>query len=364
MKNGGIFRKFAEFVGKDTNSQNESKKMIVVLRILLLLIAFYCVLNSVICVATHDFSKLLIFIFFLAVNIGEFILSYYFHTMTAFYVFNVGILGWILIMVHLFGWNIGVQHFLIVLLILFFFSRYKQYAGKIFFAVALCLIRIFLFYNYQNRVPNWQLSVLQEDFFQIINTLMIFGCISVIGFVFSNDVQELEGKLVEYNNQLKKQANTDTLTGLYNRRKALEVMERICSNQLNHMGFCLSICDIDFFKKVNDNYGHDVGDEVLKKVADILTESMRETGIAARWGGEEFLLIFPECNGDIAYTKLEDIRNKIKNMRVQEETFEFGITMTFGLAEYDFQNGLNATLKEADKKLYMGKEKGRDIIIY
>ena len=80
MKNGGIFRKFAEFVGKDTNSQNESKKLIVVLRILLLLIAFYCVLNSVICVATHDFSKLLIFIFFLAVNIGEFILSYYFHT--------------------------------------------------------------------------------------------------------------------------------------------------------------------------------------------------------------------------------------------------------------------------------------------
>ena len=124
------------------------------------------------------------------------------------------------------------------------------------------------------------------------------------------------------------------------------------------------LIEIRKLKYVNDNYGHDVGDEVLKKVADILTESMRETGTVARWGGEEFLLIFPECNGDIAFTKLEDIRKKIKDMRVQKENFEFGITMTFGLAEYDFQNGLNATLKEADKKLYMGKEKGRDVIIY
>lgn len=91
---------------------------------------------------------------------------------------------------------------------------------------------------------------------------------------------------------------------------------------------------------------------------------VRENGFVARWGGEEFLLVFPECNGDEAYIRLENLRKKIKEMKIQNGDINFGITMTFGLAEYDFMNGLNTTIKEADEKLYIGKEKGRDIIIY
>lgn len=364
MEAKGILKKLVNFVGKDTKSQNESKKLIVVIRILLLSIAFYCLFGGILYGAMHGFGKVFLFTLFLIACIIEFIMSYRCRTMLTLWIFNISTIAWIWIMVHLFGWNIGVQHFLIMLLILYFFSSYKQYAGKILYAATLCVIRIILFYTYQNRVPDWQMSVFEEDILQVISTITIFWCISVIGFIFSNDAQELEGKLVEYNNQLKKQANTDTLTGLYNRRKAIEYMEKICKNQVNHIGFCLCICDIDFFKKVNDNYGHDVGDEVLKRVADVFKSEVRENGFVARWGGEEFLLVFPECNGDEAYIRLENLRKKIKEMKIQNGDINFGITMTFGLAEYDFMNGLNTTIKEADEKLYIGKEKGRDIIIY
>jgi diguanylate cyclase (GGDEF)-like protein len=176
--------------------------------------------------------------------------------------------------------------------------------------------------------------------------------------------QELEGKLIDYNNQLEQAANTDALTGLYNRRKTMEYLEELNKKAGSKEGFSICICDIDFFKKVNDNYGHDFGDEVLKSISQIFKDEMKGKNLAARWGGEEFLLIFPGSNGDEAYIKLKQIRERIKQMRVVKGDLSVGVTMTFGLSEYDYFNGLEATLKDADNKLYMGKEGGRDVIIF
>lgn len=357
-------KKFVELIGKDTESRNASKKLIVVIRILLLSIAFYSILNGVVCGATAHAERVFLFMIFLAICIGGLVMSYCCTTLLALWTFNIGATLWVIIMVHMFGWNIGVQHFLMVLLVLYFFSSYKHYVRKICFAVSLSVLRIIMFFLYQSRIPTWGLLAGEEDFFQIVNTITIFWCLSVVAFIFSNDTQELEGKLVEYNLQLQKQANTDTLTGLYNRRKALEVMRELCERQGSHAGFCLCICDIDFFKKVNDNYGHDMGDEVLQMIAGIFKEEIRGNNFVSRWGGEEFLLVFPQCNGDEAYLLLEKLRKRIRDARIQKEDYSFGVTMTFGLAEYSFRQGLDATIKEADEKLYMGKEKGRDIIIF
>lgn len=216
---------------------------------------------------------------------------------------------------------------------------------------------------YHSGSPGLEITSAVENVFQSVNTITIFWCISVIAFVFSNDTQKLEGKLVEYNNRLKIQANTDILTGLYNRRKAMEYMDEISNKAETGNGFSLCICDIDFFKKVNDQYGHDVGDEVLVKISEIFQQEIQKGNFAARWGGEEFLLLFPSCNGDQAYMQLTEIRQKIKNLLFQAGNVSFGVTMTFGLVEYDFNNGLKSTIKEADEKLYSGKEQGRDRII-
>ena len=198
---------------------------------------------------------------------------------------------------------------------------------------------------------------------QIINTLAIFWCISVIVYVFSKDSQALEGKLIDYNNQLLGQANTDALTGLYNRRKAMEYLEKLLVPS-NHEFTSICICDIDFFKKVNDNYGHDVGDTVLQGIAKTMKTTLNKISFIARWGGEEFLLVFPSCNGDEALCHLEELKSNIKSLQFHVGEKTFSVAMTFGLTEYDFHSDIDSALKEADEKLYMGKENGRDQIVF
>lgn len=365
---GNIFKKATDYVGRDVKSQNESKKLIVVIRLLLISVIIYFTINGILCIPEWNLTVILFYCVFFVVFACLFAVSYNYRSIVTLWVFNVGMIIWICSIVHLLGWNIGVQHFIMVLLILYFFSSYRQYTGKILYAVFLCVLRIMLFYIYHYNEPLIPLPTAKENMLQIINTITIFLCMSIIAFIFSRDSQELESKLVEYNAQLEKQANTDMLTGLYNRRKAVEYLESLTAKKKpqgkDYSGFSLCICDIDFFKKVNDNYGHDAGDKVLKGIAEIFREEMKEKTFAARWGGEEFLLLFPGCNGDNAYMELEKIRRKIKEMKVKTEKEDIGVTMTFGLTEYDFNSDLDLAIKEADKKLYLGKEQGRDRIIY
>lgn len=362
-----LLKKAVGFITKDTGNKNESKKLIVVIRIILLSALVYFVANLVLCQSAFlDKNGLLFYwsFFIILIFIGIFILSYYAKTLFVLWLFNIGSISWICAIVHFWGWDTGVQNFLMVLLILYFFSSYEQYVGKICYALGLCIFRIFLFHAYRHKLPIWNLGTSEENMLQMLSTITIFWCLSVIGYVFSKDSQDLEGKLVEYNNQLKQQADTDTLTGLPNRRRAMEYMENLANYSNLNNGFSFCICDIDFFKKVNDNYGHDFGDVVLKEISKIFKEEVNGKNFSARWGGEEFILLFPGCNGDDAYVKLEKLRRRIKETKIKKDDLEISITMTFGLTEYDFKGGLEATIKEADNKLYMGKEKGRDIIIY
>lgn len=361
VESENILKKIANFICKDVKAQNETKKLIVVIRLLVLSIIVYFTINGAFIISKLNTSIIFFYSSFFIIFLGVFVMSYHFRSNMTLWIFNIGMIFWIWIDVHLFGWNIGVQHFLMVLLILYFFSSYKQYLKKILYAVFLCALRILLFYIYHYKQPMCPLELSDENILQIINTIVIFWCISVISFFFSNDSQELESKLVEYNIQLEKQANTDALTGLYNRRKALEYLDSLINLRTE---FSLCICDIDFFKKVNDTYGHDIGDEVLKGIANIFMEETKGQNFVARWGGEEFIILFPGCNGDDSFHKLSQIRKKINKMKIKKGDLEISVTVTFGLAEYDFHNDLTATIKEADKKLYLGKEQGRDRIVF
>lgn len=358
-----IFCRIASFIGKDIKAKNESKKPVVVIRLLLVATILYFSANILLCVPKISMEIILFSVAVFAVFVGLFAMSYYCSSMTTLFMFNVGMIVWVWAILHFLGWNVGVQHFLMVLLVLCFFATYQHYTAKCLYAVFLGALRIMFFCLYHSSTPVMPLSSADETALQILNTLTIFLCISIISLVFSRDSQKLEYKLVEYNTQLEKLANTDTLTGLFNRRKAMEYMECLTQSG-SRADFSVCICDIDLFKRVNDQYGHDFGDEVLKAVAKILLESMTGRDFVARWGGEEFLLLFVDCNGDEAFQKLSRLRQKIKEMRVKKGAVEIGITMTYGLTEYDFNHDLNASLVRADENLYLGKEQGRDRIIY
>ena len=168
------------------------------------------------------------------------------------------------------------------------------------------------------------------------------------------DITELENERKMY--QLA--ASTDTLTGIANRLKFNTILEQqIALTRRYDESFSLVLMDIDHFKKVNDTYGHKVGDDVLIVLANTVKSFIRDSDTFARWGGEEFALIFPQTQLDEAYALVEKIRQKIAEITFGEG---FHITCSFGLCMYTNALDSDSFLKEVDILLYRAKRGGRN----
>lgn len=156
----------------------------------------------------------------------------------------------------------------------------------------------------------------------------------------------------------------DALTGLYNRRLGDLRLRRAAKRATDYgMDYCVGICDIDFFKKVNDTYGHEAGDAVLKTVANILKRHMTGKQMTvARWGGEEFLLLFENYKLDDAYKILQQIHAQIRQTTVTYEGQSISVTMSMGLVQAERNASEDAMLGAADALLYYCKEHGRNQI--
>lgn len=172
-------------------------------------------------------------------------------------------------------------------------------------------------------------------------------------------------KLDEVQRRLKHIAVTDELTGLRNRRYIMEQLEKEYQRAVRSgSALSLMILDIDHFKKINDQYGHLFGDEVLKAVATEMETSLRTYDLLGRIGGEEFLIASPGSSMDDAATLAERIREKIKARKIGAKPHEISVTISAGvtsLAEQDSR--MNALLIRADEALYQAKKQGRDRVI-
>lgn len=161
-----------------------------------------------------------------------------------------------------------------------------------------------------------------------------------------------------------KDADLDSLTGLYNRRHMMtRIQDEINRSKRNKKGFTLALADIDFFKNINDDYGHDCGDEVLQTIAELMKETVRLSDSIGRWGGEEFLILLPETDIESARIIAERIRESVEKEIFSYEGHEFMLTMTLGLAAYNDKISIKEMIKSADLALYEGKKLGRNIVI-
>lgn len=160
---------------------------------------------------------------------------------------------------------------------------------------------------------------------------------------------------------LKYNMNHDTLTNLYNRRFFEDKIKRIPERKRKEFVVCM--LDIDFFKKVNDTYGHKAGDEVLVHVSSCIQETAGEENLAVRWGGEEFILYFPNGKREQVYREIERLRRRIEEMVVKTEGQEIQVTITAGIASGVPDSNCENVIKSADKKLYIGKKQGRNRVI-
>jgi diguanylate cyclase (GGDEF)-like protein len=157
-------------------------------------------------------------------------------------------------------------------------------------------------------------------------------------------------------------ARRDELTGLCNRREFF-IQGGLAFKRASRSGGCISVVmmDIDYFKEVNDKYGHFVGDKVLKHIADSIKTIIREIDIVARVGGEEFAFVLPETGVDEAVNLVERLRKGIANTAVEFEDVSVKVTVSFGVCSCVIENEtLETILTKADDSLYIAKRKGRN----
>lgn len=171
------------------------------------------------------------------------------------------------------------------------------------------------------------------------------------------DITSLKEKV----NLLEYQATHDNLTGIYNRNKFQQVFEKEIRRNIRYKhDLSLIIIDIDHFKLINDNYGHQIGDEVLKAIPMILQSCIREHDILARWGGEEFIILLPETNLENATKVAEKIRIKVENQKFTKRYLD--LTSSFGVSSLKEDDTAENLISRADKALYKSKRSGRNLV--
>ena len=199
-------------------------------------------------------------------------------------------------------------------------------------------------------VGKGEISVLSRSFWQMVE------------FVRNTNV-ELERKVNERTQDLLRLTEIDYLTGLLNRRGITDKLEKEVARQARQGGSMgLLLLDLDHFKLVNDNYGHAAGDLAICATANILRSMKRSYDYAGRWGGEEFIVLLPECDEDEMVVIAERIREAIRTLHIETGTRTFTFTVSIGAHYPSSPQTLDAMLQQADKALYAAKEAGRDCV--
>ncbi|MDO9003626.1 MAG: diguanylate cyclase [Aquabacterium sp.] len=203
---------------------------------------------------------------------------------------------------------------------------------------------------------------LQMVYFGVLVIMLVSVCLLV------NEMARLRARLTQRKTdltaalaQIKELAIRDELTGLFNRRHMVSVLNAEGQRTDRSQGrFCLCLIDVDHFKAINDEWGHGIGDEVLRSLSNVIAAGLRETDVVARWGGEEFLVLFTETDCEDATVVIERIRLMLSNTVVSSALPELRVTFSAGLTTYQVDESIVATIERADQALYQAKATGRN----
>ncbi|WP_234124363.1 GGDEF domain-containing protein [Clostridium hydrogenum] len=203
----------------------------------------------------------------------------------------------------------------------------------------------------------------------IVNSTTFYFCILIMSkLIYESQVNIMVKNIVleETNKKLEYISNYDALTNLFSRRYFETAIKRdIIENKLyEKKEAIIAIMDIDYFKAINDKYGHKAGDVVLQKTAEIIGESIRKVDLAARWGGEEFIILFSSTSIENAEVITSEIREKIEKNEILFDNNYIRITMSFGLTKFkgSTEEEFEKCFKIADEALYLAKSNGRNRI--
>lgn len=199
--------------------------------------------------------------------------------------------------------------------------------------------------------------------FYYFNIIIAIVMLVLFSSLFALEISYMQKQLELENRRLGEIANFDPLTHLMNRR-SMNAQLRSAHDIAMSIGsvFCVMLVDIDDFKKVNDTYGHDCGDEVLVSIANTISGDVREEDAVCRWGGEEILILL-KADLDIARQVAERICKDVRETIVQHNDIEVSVTLTIGVADYKKKQTIRSMIEEADRNLYYGKHNGKNQVV-
>ncbi len=294
------------------------------------------------------------------VYVGGYFLVKRGHTLAALYIGHIEILIHATIAIYVLGSEAGFQYYIVHAIILTFIALKPSNLVKSIIVLLDTIILVTLSLLF--KTPSIEIDGVFLDVLLLMNIVFVCFTLAVLTYLYREVTDSTEEYLLNLNQKLEVYANTDTLTNVFNRRSIMEKLKEAEEDfQQHRRPFTLILADIDNFKQINDSYGHDCGDLVLKESASFLKDYFRDHHVA-RWGGEEFLILLQNTDITEAYDIVEKLRRNFEEditFLYQEE--ELKISLTYGLAEYNDTNvSVLDCINAADKALIKGKNQGKN----
>lgn len=355
---------FINFIQTDVKDKNETKELAVLIRITCLIFALYYLITGITIAFLQHYYLGLLLVFAIGILAIAFICTYENHTVVGLIILNIVLIVFSTLLALYVGFDMDYHIPIFLNILLIYFNKSERMLFKRIYVIAICIYMMCITQFCEAWTHAHVPDGFPRIFIQSLNMLVFSGCIGTVAYYFCIKFNQAEDKLRKINENLERMANLDTLTGLSNRRHMNEQMQSLV-REYNRTGkiFTIAIGDVDHFKKVNDTYGHDTGDYVLSTLAGQFRVFMRGKGLVARWGGEEFLFVFANMNIEKAYEQMDELRKTIERKPMKFKEYNFHVTMTYGMEEFNDRLGVESTINRADAKLYKGKTGGRNQVV-
>lgn len=268
--------------------------------------------------------------------------------------------------IYCMGWQMGFAMFLLFIMPIPFYMPLRRIATPYLFSLVPLTLFVVMHQLFGDSEAAYSYSEpFINNLLYVMNALLGSAILIYIASIYMFEREIMKFKLTAKNERLQKLATIDPLTQLFNRRAMGEYLRLVQHNsERSGKGYVVGLGDIDDFKKINDTYGHESGDEALKQTAGIIAHAVPAEGYAARWGGEEFLFVIPNAELEEGVGCAEKIRSELAAKFFRADMQKFGITMTIGVSVGAAGEDIEKVISRADGMLYQGKESGKNKVSY
>lgn len=362
----GLFERFSNYIEQDVDNYKSSKTTAVIFRVSSIVTGIYFILSTAMASHLKIWTVAFPAAAFALLASFSFFMTYRGREKAAAAICTSTLFVWSVLCLLCFGHGNGADYLMLVIILMIAAS--EMVSVRVELIVSLLMLALYLGASILLAVkgPKFSVGKLEAVLFNSINVTVCFALTILIAYNFAETSKKLVKTLRSSGEKLDMLASHDPLTGLKNRRAMMDFLHE--KNEETEGGskapLTVAIGDIDFFKKFNDCYGHDCGDEVLKQLSALFIDYMEGKGEVARWGGEEFLFVFADSDINQSVIFMENLVHKIRLLTVRYGGETLRITMTFGITQLDSSQTLDSCISNADRKLYIGKQNGRNRIVH